>query len=483
MASASGADSGVPSLSLAVDASPDASGGRARWLSGGPAEEGPDEVAGPGKLWLSRYDGPGNGTDAAYALGVSPDGSKLFITGASDGATGDDDYATVAYDAATGTKLWVSRYDGPGNGSDAASALGVSPDGSKLFVTGASDGATGTLDYATVAYDAVTGAKLWVSRYHGPSNYYDVARALGVSPDGSKLFVTGESGGSTGDHDYATVAYDAATGAQLWTSRYDGPMNSLDAAYALGVGPDGSKLFVTGYSAGSGSYQYATVAYDAAAGTKLWVSRYAGPGCCFDAAYALGVGPDGSKVFVTGQSYSSTGSTDYATVAYDAATGAKLWAKRYDGPGNNWDFARALGVGPDGSKVFVTGQSDSSTGSTDYATVAYNAATGARLWTSRYAGPGNGSDKAYALGVSPDGSKLFVTGQSDGSTGDDYATVAYDTAAGAKLWTSRYDGPGNGGDAANALGVSPDGSKLFVTGQSDGSTGNPDYATIAYPAS
>jgi hypothetical protein len=186
-------------------------------------------------------------------------------------------------------------------------------------------------------------------------------------------------------------------------------------------------------------------------------------------------------VFVTGHSLGSTDSYDYATVAYDASTGALRWVKRYNGPANGGDAATALGVSPDGSTVFVTGQSLGSTSSGDYATVAYDASTGALRWVRRYNGPANGNDNASALGVSPDGSTVFVTGYSTGSTSFlDYATVAYDASTGTLRWVRRYNGPANGAEYAYALGVSPDGSKVFVTGSSLGSTSSDDYATVAY---
>jgi DNA-binding beta-propeller fold protein YncE len=103
----------------------------------------------------------------------------------------------------------VRRYNGPGNDADLARAVGVSPDGSKVFVTGQSSGSTGPFDYATIAYGTSNGATLWVSRYNRTADSSDQAFALGVSPDGSKVFVTGGSAGSTSDYDYATVAYSA----------------------------------------------------------------------------------------------------------------------------------------------------------------------------------------------------------------------------------------------------------------------------------
>ncbi len=63
------------------------------------------------------------------------------------------------------------------------------------------------------------GAQLWASRYTSPGRGFDVARSVAVSPSGTTVFVTGHSAGATSGQDYATVAYAAATGTQLWASR------------------------------------------------------------------------------------------------------------------------------------------------------------------------------------------------------------------------------------------------------------------------
>jgi WD40 repeat protein len=437
-------------------------------LSGAGLARASGKIAIGDQLWVSTYAGSQNGLDNANAMVMSPDGSAVFVTGFSDGQ--EEDYATVAYDAVTGHGLWTSRYDG-GHRNDNAHAIAVSPDGSAIFVTGSSDRRGTGEDYATVAYDSVVGKLLWVSRYSTPADAIDSAYALGVSPDGSRVFVTGESSRpGTSTQDYATVAYDAATGDQLWVSRYGG-LKGDDLALALAVSPDGSSVFVTGQS----DYDVATVAYGAATGAALWTARYDDPRHDTDAAFALGTSPDGSAVFLTGY-----GGPDYVTIAYEAATGERLWISYFDGPNSQSDAALALGVSPDGSRVFVTGSSYQLEGNldSDYITVAYDATTGGELWKARYSGPGHHDDIPYALGVSPDGSTVFAAGWITARGADynyDYAAVAYDAVTGARLGVARFDSGYD--DLGYDVAVSPDGSQLLMTGRV-GLGG--DYGTIAF---
>lgn len=440
----------------------------------------PASATAPRERWVKRYD-RADGFDSAAAVALSADGTKAFVTGSSYRANGHSDYATLAYDTSDGSRLWVRRYDGPANNDDYALALAASPDGTALFVTGSSDTTRRNADYATIAYDAASGEKLWARRYDGPGMNWsnlDAALDLALSPAGASVFVTGFSAGSV-SYDYATIAYNAATGAQLWAQRYDEAMRK-DIASALTTSPDGSEVFVAGTRHSNLGDGFTTIAYDAVSGAELWRELYLSDVEGYGEASDVAVSPDGSEIVVIGRRHDIGSLDDWATIAYDAGTGARLWTKRFSGTAGFNDRAFALAMKPDGSAVFVTGYSADAPGSGDYKTLAYDTSTGARLWASRYDGPPSGDDEASSVIVSPDGRKVFVTGYSaHGTRHLDYATLAYRAATGALLWIERFDGPASGYDQATSIAVSPNGTKVVVTGGSEGLTSY-DYATVAY---
>ena len=163
--------------------------------------------------------------------------SAVFVTGGSSGVGSNDDYATIAYDAVTGHMRWVKRYNGSGNYADDAWAIAVSPDGSRVYVTGSF---YYTYSIVTYAFDTASGASVWQVAYPAP---YSEARVVRSSPDGNRVYVTGVRYGSN-DYDYVVLAYDAATGTKLWTAIYDGPSHSADSPTALEVSGDGQHVFV-----------------------------------------------------------------------------------------------------------------------------------------------------------------------------------------------------------------------------------------------
>jgi hypothetical protein len=425
------------------------------------------ETSGGGvQRWAASYleGAPAFSTSVA----LSPDGSTVFVTGATAfGPSGR--FATLAYDASTGTQKWVSTFPGISSPEwGRGNAIAVSPDGSTVFVTGSSEcsgcGEASFEGYSTLAYDASTGDRLWVARNAATGHPYSIA----VSPDGSKLFVNGQSQWGEAS---LTVSYDSSTGEQLWA--IEGADENLYWGGGLSVSPDSSTVFVAGTRPGSGapcfaSGGYRTVAYDAVDGTVRWSSPYqvAGEYHC-GTATSLGMSPDGSTVFVTGYGGPRDGSGQFGsgTVAYDALTGTQLWARQDDNIRTlDGEVAVSQGVSPDGSKLFVLGDDCAQYPACVFATVAYDASTGDRLWVSRY--DGGGRSYARDVAVSADGSAVFVTGQEtmpcfDPCTGAQVNAplVAYDDETGDVRWATTYSD-----NSGWALAVSPDGSSVYLAG-------------------
>lgn len=312
--------------------------------------------------------GPAMDDDYARSIAVSPDGMKVVVTGRSHGGVGArDDYATVAYDAPTGSPVWARRFDGRGHDDDSGEDVAITADG-RTLVTGYADmGRTG-VDYVTMGLSTSTGAVVWLKAFSGTPTSSDHAQALAVSPDGAMAFVTGFSTGATGD-DYATIAIDAATGGSLWLRRFDGPSGGFDEASGIAVSPDGSKVVVTGASdGGQSAWDYATIAYDAGSGNPAWLRRYDGPGHGNEFPFGIAMTPGGEFVYVTGYTETSTG-FDYATISYVTGTGAFLGSRLYNGPTNGSDYG--LTVATSSTMVFVAGRSEGNSSSVDCLTAAY----------------------------------------------------------------------------------------------------------------
>jgi Beta-propeller repeat len=364
---------------------------------------------------------------------------------------------------------WVRNYSS-GHEPEFAFAYATAVDGfGDVYVTGSSYGSNGLPDYATIKYSS-SGDTLWVQRYNGPGDNWDAATELVLDAAGN-VYVTGHSYGPD-DFDYVTIKYGPA-GTQEWVATYDGPARSEDWPNALAVDTSGN-VYVTGWSGGAGTFfDYATIKYNAS-GVQQWAARYNGPGNTKDRARALGVDESGN-VYVTGDSGEGSGNfSDYLTVKYNSS-GAQQWTARYD---NSYDYATDLALDPAGN-VDVTGYSLGFGTSYDYATLRYSP-LGQQRWVARFHG-GLADDLAYDLATDASGN-VYVTGETvEPGTGSEYGTVKYD-ATGAQQWVARYNGPvAYASDRANAVAVDALGN-VYVTGESEGSGTETDYATLKYDA-
>jgi uncharacterized delta-60 repeat protein len=264
----------------------------------------------------------------------------------------------------------------------------------------------------------------------------------------------------------------SAATTRVWLKRYNGPANQADEAADLAFDNSGN-VYVAGRSVGSGTqFDYAVIKYGANGAVK-WTRRYNGPANGWDGARAIAVDDDGN-VYVTGKSDGSGTRADFATIKYNSS-GTQKWVKRYTS--SDYDDEGVDIVVDHAGNIIVTGVSAAKSSGNDFFTIKY-APGGTVKWAKRYDGPIDGGDKATAVAVDSQ-NNVYVTGASEGEdTGWDFCTIKY-SAGGTLLWAKRWNSKYNRGDGATAIVVDPyDG--IYVTGYSYRSDTNSDYVTVKY---
>lgn len=394
------------------------------------------------EAWAVRYDSGPDSHGLGWGVGdqladvaTSPDGDRVFVTGqVPDATTQAWKAATVAYDS-NGELLWVAHF--AGRHGAAAAAIAISSDGSTVFVIGGSANKDRTVFVMTaVAYDAATGEELWAAENGSKAG----GAAVALSPTGGELYVTGpEAVGDGQNIDFATAAFDTSTGALLWSTRHDATDASSGSAVApsvdrpLHIYSTGDRIYVGGESTSVRDGQ-TTIAVVAAA-------------------------------YDTGEAVSST----------DPVGPDPLWTNRYAPSESDrrllgGDFPPVMRISPDGSRLFWLATVTARDGSDLNAVViAYDAAHGNQEWAEAYPTESLGWD----LAISPDGERAYFTGLAfarflplaiPNTQEIKLLTTAYDSSTGDQLWSQDYGHAGL--DEGFAIAVSPDGQHVYVAGRS-----------------
>ncbi|MBS1519166.1 MAG: SBBP repeat-containing protein [Bacteroidetes bacterium] len=419
--------------------------------------------------WIKHFNGTANNADKLYDIKVSSVSGNAYATGETYSSSGaNSDFVTIKYNP-EGDTLWTRKYNGTGDGKDVAYSLAID-NSENVYVTGESKGASNDgADYLTIKYNS-DGVQQWVKRYNGSSANADVSTSICVDAS-QNIIVTGYAhmGGATGN-DFVTIKYNPA-GTVMWTKVID--FGSADYANKV-ISDRFRNVYVVGYSISTSNtgHDFRTVKYDSAGNLK-WTRQYDYLAHGHDEANDVAVDNSGN-VYVTGKGTGFVG-TQFATIKYNSA-GDSIWSNIYFyiGSGN---IARAIMVDTLGG-VYVTGESTGLQSNDDFATIKYDAVSGATLWTKRFNGTANNSDLPTSIVQGKNG-KIFVGGGSTGSgTNYDFVIVEYDMATGDSCFVSRFTESSS--EKLNAMAINYDKGYIYACGSTTEGAGFTDGMTARY---
>ena len=387
----------------------------------------PPPLAEPG---LSYVEGQGglNSLAGAYDVAISPDGNHAYVT-----STGDDTLTVFSRDEVTGGLtfvMWIANAD-----MIDPYMVEVSPDGTQVYVTG------GTSDtFLVYNRNASTGAVTLDTVFKngiGGVTDLDYPYGIAATADGRFIYLT-----SYNSHAMVTFARDE-NGMISFDNALVDNVNLL-RPYVPALSPDGQHIYVTGgHTGASGDVGYVTgYERDVLSGSLTFVQHMAEGdliGCigifCFyvnglGRAWGIDVSPDGTNIYVASYfddavvrlfrdpfagtfTYGGKLANTLIQTNEQSQTADTVMAEGLDG-------ATDVKVSPDGQYVYVTGYLSDA-----LAIFARNTSNGGLL-TQVQTIQANGNlpalDGARQIGVSPDGSAVYV-GSSVSS-----AVVAFHTA-------------------------------------------------------
>lgn len=276
-------------------------------------------------LWTRTYNSHANDDDQINDMVLDSQGN-IIVTGQSWGIGTQWDYLTIKY-SPDGDTLWARRYNGPAPPievpTDIAFAI-TADDSDNVYVTGWSDGVTGTPQCFTIKYSPA-GDSLWGKRFPASGSVGYVGYDILNDPSGY-IYVAARANG----FEDRLLKYDRA-GNLVWSATY--PANHTFATNPPRLAQDRlGNIYVTSSDYVDPHAYYVVLKYNAS-NTRLWEFRYRPPGnAAFTTnnAYALAV-DSLFNVYVTGGSYvAGTGTlSDYLTLKLSQKpTGVEPYAEQ-----------------------------------------------------------------------------------------------------------------------------------------------------------
>tara|TARA_R110000868_G_scaffold128594_1_gene336764 strand:- start:198 stop:2603 length:2406 start_codon:yes stop_codon:yes gene_type:complete len=391
-----------------------------------------------------------------------PDGTKMYVVGDTGNDIGEYDLS-LAWDISTASylqSLVLVGQDLNPNG------LFFKPDGTKLYFTGNQNNDVNEYDLSS-AWDISTAS--FVQEFSVATEEIE-PEGVSFKPDGTKMYVVGRNGDDVNEYDLSS-AWDISTASYLQNFSVSGQSINPQAVFFK---PDGTKMYVTGGTAGNISEYDLSTAWDTSSASPI--QSFSVIGQDTDPT-GLFFKPDGTKMYLAGNSSNAIWAYDLyipPTPPAPSWTDPDLANASYDSvsfsAGGQELSARGIFFKPDGTKMYVIGETGDDVNEYDLST-AWVVSSASFLQNFSIAAQETSPTSIF---FKPDGTKMYVLGRAGDDVNEYDLSTAWDVSTSVYLQNFSVAAQDNG---PWGIFFKPDGTKMYILGTQGDDVNEYDLST------
>lgn len=412
----------------------------------------------------ARFTGSADGIGSAAKFygpsGINTDGTNLYVA----------DYgntvrkiviSTGAVTTLAGTAWVGGSADGIGPAASFSMPRGITSDGTSLYVT---ESGNNTIRKIVISSGAVTTLAGAPGLTDGIGTAARFSSPIGMTTDGTNLFVTDEANSTIRKIVISTGTVTTFAGSAGLIGSTDGIGAAATFRYPAGITTDGKNLYV----ADTGNYiirkiEISTGTVSTLAGTANVFGSADGIGTAASFAHPTGITTDGANLFVVDYGSCTIRKIVISTGEVSTLAGTANVYGSADGTGAAASFSGPLGITTDGTNLYVTDSFNNSIRKIVISTGAVTTMAG----TAGAAGTADGAGAAAGFsapsGITTDGTNLFVTDNGSNTIRKIViSTGAVTTLAGTAGVAGSAEGAGAAAGFSGPAGITTDGTSLYV---------------------
>ncbi len=418
---------------------------------------------------IPGFDGTGLEAVFNWPYAVTTDGINLYVADSGNHTIRKIVIATLAVTTLAGAAGMTGSTDGIGPVARFNYPLGITSDGTNLFVSDSNNDTIRKIEIATGMVTTLCGSPGKFGSVDGVGSAARFDGPTGIATDGTNLYVTDFVNSTIRKVVIATGAVTTIAGSAGNSGSDDGTGEAARFRSPDGIITDGVNLFVT--DTGNSTIRKVVIATGTVttiAGSAGNTGHEDGTGEAARFYRPKGIALNGTILYVADQSNQTIRKIDTATAVVTTLCGsAGNWGK-VDGFGTAAKFDGPAGITTDGTNLYIA---DTGNGSIRKVVITSTAVTTFAGNPSEGFTDGRGAEARFnrPLGITTDGTRLFVADTWNNAIRMiDISTGAVTTLAGNGSMGA-LDGTGTLASFDFPHGITTDGKNLYITDQ-DSST-------------